>query len=355
MPARHVDWKKLFYVIFGCIVLVGGSAFVSLIALPTGVNDTTVLEQLPNKDGIFFLGHVYKVNVSDRTISVSWLVGGCGNLRLQRASNFTDSKCGLANVSFDVYVDGALFTESQFHYDPTIHPIGNPPMNNTIYVQALNQFQYTHTMDISSAELRNHRPFEQRYFYPFEKYRLVTTFIAFNPAANTSLPIVRLAISDTVNNFQPQLDEWETQTFVNNTLMNSRTTHVNIQRTISAKTFVILIFTSNWIITAAVMYITCIALWSNTKLGDGVVLLPMTIILTLPLLRQFYVDAPPIGVLLDSLGLILQMFLVAICGIVLLLNANKVKDKQPPRPLNLKLKDYDDFTTQSYTLLPFRR
>jgi hypothetical protein len=356
MPPRRLDWKRFLYIVLGCIVLVASSAFVSLFALPTGVSDTTIFKQLPDEDGIFFLGHVYEVSVSTRTLSVSWLVGGCGNLRLQTAVNFPDSKCGLANVPFDVYIDSSLFTESRFHYDPTVHPVGNPPMNNTIYVQALNEFQYKHTMDISTTDLQNHRPFDQRYFYPFDKYSIVTTFVVFNTAANASLPIVRLALSDTVNNFQPQLDEWQTQTRVNHSLIvNSRTTHANIQRTISAKVFVILIFISNWIITAAVMYITCLALWSNTKFGDGVVLLPMTIILTLPLLRQFFVDSPPIGILLDSLGLILQMFLVAICSIALLLNANKVKDKRPEEALEEKLNDYDSFMTIPYTPLRLPR
>ena len=144
------------------------------------------------------------------------------------------------------------------------------------------------------AEL-NHRLFEQQYFYPFEVYQLRTTFVAFNTATNTSLPIVSLAFSDSVNNFQPQVNESDTQTNVNNTLVNSRATHLTIKRTTSAKVFVIFILVSNWSLTAAIVYITYLAMRSKTRLGDGIVLLPVTIILTLPQLRQFFFDAPPIG------------------------------------------------------------
>ena len=150
-------------------------------------------------------------------------------------------------------------------------------------------------MDITTSKLINSR-FEQQYFYPFDQYDLVTTFIAFNTAANTSLPVVRLAFSDPANNFHPKMNESETQTFVNNTLMSSSTTSVSIQRSISLQVFVGLLFSLTWILTIAVMYITVIVLFGSTrKLGDSVTLLPMAMILTLPNLRQIFANAPPFG------------------------------------------------------------
>ena len=235
------------------------------------------------------------------------------------------------------------------------------------------------------AELSTHRLFEQQYFYPFETYRLVTTFVAFNAATNTPLPIVGLTFSDSVDNFQPEVEESETQTHVNNTLVNSRTSHLTIQRAISTQVFVIFILLTNWTLTALVVYITYLALRSNLKLGDGIdgmVLLPVMLILALPKLRQFFVDAPPIGelsififlllnttttdtgrmqgiligmlyfspsrlnhlisIILDALGLVLQMLLVVICCfIILLINANK-KYNAPVAPLNLR-PSYGDY------------
>ena len=162
-------------------------------------------------------------------------------------------------------------------------------------VQALNEFQYTHTIAIGSASLTNNRAFQQQYFYPFEFYFVMTTFVAFNTATNTTVPIIRLAFSNPVNNFQTQIAESSTNTNVNNTVVNSRTTKLILSRTVSAQIFVVLIFITNWVLTAVLVYVTSLSLWSNAKLGEGIVILPVTIILTLPQLRQFFVDAPPIG------------------------------------------------------------
>ena len=162
-------------------------------------------------------------------------------------------------------------------------------------VQALNEFHYTHTIAIGSAKLTKNRAFQPQYFYPFEFYFVMTTFVAFNTATNTTLPIIRLAFSDPVNNFQTLIDESATKTYMNNTVVKSRTTKLTLSRTVSAQIFVVLIFIANWVLTGVLVYVTSLSLWSNVKLGEGIAILPVTIILTLPQLRQFFVDAPPIG------------------------------------------------------------
>ena len=124
----------------------------------------------------------------------------------------------------------------------------------------------------------------------------MTNFVAFNTATNTTLPILRLAFSNSVNDFQPQIEESSTKTNVNNTVVNSRTTKLILRRSVGGQIFIVLIFTTNWVLTAAVVYITSLSVRSNAaKLGDGIIILPVTMILTLPQLRQFFVNAPLIG------------------------------------------------------------
>lgn len=141
------------------------------------------------------------------------------------------------------------------------------------------------------------RTFEQQYFYPFEKYGLTITFVAFNTADNTSLSILSLALSDVVNNFKPYWNETETQSILNNTPMNSRTLRAHLERTLGSQIYAMLLFLMTWLLTAGVLYVTIIALPASSKfqIGDGVALLPMTMVLTLPNLRQLFPDAPAFG------------------------------------------------------------
>jgi hypothetical protein len=141
------------------------------------------------------------------------------------------------------------------------------------------------------------RTFEQEYFYPFEKYGLTIAFIAFNTADNTSLPILNLALADVVNNFHAYWNETETQSILNNTPMNSRTLRAHLERTLGSQIYAMLLFFLTWLITVGVVYVAAIALFGSSKIqvGDGVALLPMTMVLTLPNLRQLFPDAPAFG------------------------------------------------------------
>jgi len=304
---------------------------------PPAFNDATLVSN--DTDGILLLGRIYQANIPNRTISISWLVGGCGNLRLQSAPTLAGSQCGQANVSLAVYINN----QPQFHYDPTIQP--RTGTNETLFIQDLNEFQHTHTIDINNARLRNNRIFEQEYFYPFEGYSLTATFMAVSTANNTPLPILSLALSDIVDDFQPHWNETKTQSFINNTFMDSRTTTIQLERTYGTKVYVMLLVAMNWLLTIAVVYIAAIALFTpDSKIGDGVALLPMTIILTLPHLRQLFPDAPAFGLFLDALGLVLQMSLVSICAISLLCFSIKPKPPQEASNEGVNLKEFDTRT-----------
>jgi len=338
-----IEWKKLISIILACIAIIGLAAVLSLLllgGLPAGgQSDTTVFNG--DKDGIFFLGHVYQVNVENRSVSISWLVGGCGNLQLQNAPNFgTESQCGQASVPLDVYINN----ERQFHYDPTIQP--RTSTNVTLFVQDFNGFQHTHTMDINNTRLWKHI-FEHEYFYPFDTYALTTTFITLNTVNNTSLPILSLAVSDIVDNFHPDSSvQTDTQSILNNASMHSRTLSLRLQRTDGTRVYVMVLFSTTWLLTIAVIYPTIIALFGtpSNRIGDSVALLPMTIVLTLPHLRQLYPDAPAFGLFLDSLSLVLQLSIVSICAIILLCFTIRVKPTQKAPKVDLK-----EFDTRTLT------
>jgi hypothetical protein len=333
-----VEWTKAFFIIVSCFVIIGVVAAFNLYIIPPLGGPQSIPSVLnSDNDGIFFLGHIYQVNVQNRSVSISWLVGGCGNLRLQNAPTFGKvSQCGQANVPLDVYIDN----QRQFHYDPTSQP--RTSTNVTLFVQDLNQFQHTHIMDIDNLRLLNH-VYEHEYFYPLETYGLTTTFIAFNTASNTPLSILSLALSDIVDNFCPFWNETDTLSILNDTSMHSRTTSVLLKRTIGTQVYVAILFLITWILTIAVIYPTVIALFDTpSKIPDGVALLPMMMVLTLPRLRELYPDAPAFGLFLDALGLVLQLSIVSVCAIILL--SFIIKVNPPRRGCDEHLKEFDSRT-----------
>ena len=54
----------------------------------------------------------------------------------------------------------------------------------------------------------------------------------------------------------------------------------------------------NWFLTAGCLRITLLSVVGHKDMGEGVLLLPITVILTIPALRQLYAGSPPFGVYL---------------------------------------------------------
>jgi len=105
----------------------------------------------------------------------------------------------------------------------------------------------------------------------------------------------------------------------------------------------------NWALTVLVVYITVAVMVSRKKeAGEGVLLIPLTIILTIPALRAMFVGSPPFGILLDVVGLFVQMIVVGLCSIALLLKVGLVSktedDEEGDLALGLKKNESTEST-----------
>lgn len=157
------------------------------------------------------------------------------------------------------------------------------------------QFVKTHTLDIQVAQLPGvNNVFDQAFYYPFDFYHATTSFFVLNANDNTSLPITRLVFTDSVDNFKPSSIESDTQTVFNGTLVQSRTTSLGLMRTTRAKLYTMVLFVVNWLLTLMVGYITLLT-HLGEEFGEGIIVLPLTIILTLPQIRGLFVQDPPFG------------------------------------------------------------
>jgi hypothetical protein len=138
--------------------------------------------------------------------------------------------------------------------------------------------------------------FDEQYFYPFDEFNLETNLIAMSPDENTtSLNLTALGFSDYVSGFVPVFHAVQLTASINNTIVNSHFGQLSISRNNTARTFVMIIFIVNWAFTGMVVYIIVVFSISKKKIGEGIVVLPVMVILTLPALRALFVENPPFG------------------------------------------------------------
>ena len=157
-------------------------------------------------------------------------------------------------------------------------------------VQALNQFQTTHLIEISSWN-----GLDQQYAYPFDTYFLDSSVIALNSDTNESLPVLAYYPVDVTNNFSPYVQEDSmTRTNINGTIAQSHFMRIEFRRTAFTMFFVMSLFTVNWALTAVVLYITLCAN-EGMEVGESILLLPLSVIVTIPALRALWVGAPSFG------------------------------------------------------------
>lgn len=140
------------------------------------------------------------------------------------------------------------------------------------------------------------RGLDQQYGFPFDGYQLDTTFLAVSPNTNDSVPILGLRPISSTNNFNPTLryDNATTSTNASGVAVSTRTMEMGFARTGFARTYVVTLFIVNWGLTAVVVFITVTA-WVGKEVTESILLLPISVILTIPALRALWDGAPAFG------------------------------------------------------------
>ncbi|EIN07272.1 hypothetical protein PUNSTDRAFT_144789 [Punctularia strigosozonata HHB-11173 SS5] len=330
--ARVLQWKRprmrwLFLGFASFIAIVAIILFAVTVSVG-GANLKAILESDdPGSSGIRFLGHIYNIDVDARQVQISWLIVGCGaGFLLDGTAGVLGAKnCGDLSRAIDIYVDGG---QQVFSYDPGLKPIA-VSTNQVIGVQATDRVETTHLLSIDGFSfVPNFSRGDQQSAFPFDRYDLETTFMTKDHNTNETLPILSLVAVDSTQNFAPHL-VWDLPVMmndVNGTTTSARTTHSRFGREALTKAFVVIIFVVNWLLTAVVVWIT-LRVAIGAEVDSGIMLLPVSVILTIPALRALWVGAPAFGLILDSCGLFPQMVVVAVCSVILVIYAGL----QPPK------------------------
>jgi len=165
-------------------------------------------------------------------------------------------------------------------------------------------------LDSPSFDLE-HRPWVisgGQYLTPLDKYYFEAFVFVVEKATNKSVPITAFAAGDseprdyattsdmvqTTNSFTHEAEGGPTTVEV-----KSYTTIIQVKHTTRARALTLSMFTINWVLTLSSLAVTMI-MASRREVKDSVALLPITIILTIPVIRSLYIGSPPFGILFGT-------------------------------------------------------
>ncbi|TFK92070.1 hypothetical protein K466DRAFT_481434, partial [Polyporus arcularius HHB13444] len=278
---------------------------------------------------VALLGHAYNIDVAARQVQMSWLVLGCGSLALYVGS-YGSNTCGRANLAIDFYADGA--TNASGMFDPAATLWFDIKTISGFCVQASVEFQTEHLLEVTAWHGQ-----DQQFAYPFDTYILGTVFQAFLSGTNVSVPVLFLRISDATSSFQPILmqdADVRTLSLNGSQIIHARGVQYSFHRIALSQVLVMVLFVVNWLLTAVVLYIA-VSAYDGVPMSEGVLILPVSVILTIPALRALWVDAPsfgecsnstlPLGI--DSCGTFLQMVIVSLASLYLVVKVGLRRKK----------------------------
>ena len=139
---------------------------------------------------------------------------------------------------------------------------------------------------------------------PFDTYSLNALAFAIEKATNKPVPIIKFAAGDGPGD--PLVSSSDTQTKSNYTYdsgtgptmieVDSNAISIVAKRLQPARAFTICLLLINSALALGPIYVMLVVVIRGEVVDSGVLLLPVTIILTIPALRSLYVGSPPFGI-----------------------------------------------------------
>jgi len=131
-----------------------------------------------------------------------------------------------------------------------------------------------------------------------------------DPATNLSVPVVSFEVGDTGPGAFVTTSETGMSTYNFTFEPPTGNTSVvvtvpfymafgTVRRTVYLRAITFIMFMINWLLTLWTLAITVIVA-SRRVMNEGVVILPLTIILAVPAIRNLYIGSPPFGIFLGT-------------------------------------------------------
>jgi len=143
---------------------------------------------------------------------------------------------------------------------------------------------------------------------PFDAYSLTVFAFVIEKATNKSVPIVTFTAGEAPNNFV--ISSLQSETMSNYTYnsgtglttikVQSVVTYIKARRSQVAQAFTTCLLLVNYALTVGSIYIVLAVVFKEEKIDAAVLVLPITIILTIPALRNLYPASPPFGIFIGK-------------------------------------------------------
>lgn len=164
--------------------------------------------------------------------------------------------------------------------------------------------QTQHALDSHTSRFWWNLHHEQHY-YPYDRYFAQVLIHGLHSETNESIPLGVVLMDDTVDNFDVHVFDAAFVRTNKPAIGQSSSAYglrIAFERTLASNRLAILLFFINWLLTATVLYFA-VSACVGTVLADGVLILPITVILTIPALRALWVGAPAFGMSPSAFGM----------------------------------------------------
>ena len=165
-------------------------------------------------------------------------------------------------------------------------------------------------LDLVSFENEYRILSNELYKTPFDRYHFTAFVFVIDPATNLSVPILNLNVSNTGRG--DFITTFETGTSRSNFIFEPPTqntpvvvtvptyrAYATVRRADRAQVITGYMFIINWMMTLSLVIFTAIVVSARIA-GEGLALVPITTVLSVPAIRSLYVGMPPYGILLGT-------------------------------------------------------
>ena len=132
--------------------------------------------------------------------------------------------------------------------------------------------------------------------HPFDIYHAVIRMLVVDRSAAQSLSLVAITVSGGSDNFLTSSSPGHYMQPGRGPIRWQDVIIITAKRTPLARAFTLCLLLINWALTIGSTYVTLVVVIRGEGVHEGVLLLPVTIILTIPSLRGLYVGSPPFGI-----------------------------------------------------------
>jgi len=270
--------------------------------------------------GVALLGRQPDVDLVAGTVTITWRPYACGNLT---ATSVNGCIWQFARP-VDFYFDGA--DTPTFTVDPG--KIGRQAGDPANFFDTQNVWNLKYVHNINAGTWDGHLSLQ--YHFPFDSFSVDTLFKAVDKLTGAAIPIVDASLTETQTSYTKT---WESffplvlQANSSSPALPAANLAFILGRSRSVMAFTMILFLVNWLLTLLVLHITVYYIIENYKsdkkdvaeVPREILLLPVSVILTVPSLRAAMPSVPDFGIMLDIIGYFFDIVIISVCSMILIL------------------------------------